>query len=91
MGFAKKSLDYLKLPALKSLVALGSFFFHKQPVSLNCLCQKQMFLALGPAVPERGWNACCIEITDLVLLNCRTEKDFWCALVITCGIKKNVK
>ena len=41
-----------------------------------------MFLALEAAIPNSSWNTCSTEITDLVLLNCKTQKDFGCALII---------
>ena len=47
-----------------------------------------MLLALDAAIPKRHWNARCAEITDSVLLNFRTQKEFCCALIIIWGKKE---
>ena len=82
----KKSLERIKMLPLKSLVTLGSSFYTSILFS-----QQRILVALGAALPKRRWNAHCTEITYAVLLNCRTQRDFCCALIITGGIKKNVK
>ena len=61
----------------------GLFLSYKQPVlQIVYYYQRQMFLALEAAIPNSSWNICSTEITDLVLLNCKTQKDFGCALII---------
>ena len=67
------------------------FLLHKQPVFSNHLYHRRMFLALRAAIPKRRWSIRCIKIMDSLLLKCRTQKDFCCAVIIMSGIKKNLK
>ena len=87
-GLHEKITLTFKTASSEFLCCHGLFLLHKQPVSLNCLCQQQMFLAIGAAIPKHHWNSHCTEITDSVLLNCRTQKDFCCMLIIMCEIKR---